>query len=90
LNAEPPNYFAVTREDIKRVLQKYIVPARRTLVEVRPIGMADTPKTAPPAVRPAAQKMRPNDKSASRTGKGSHGKEIEGGRHKPHHKKEGP
>jgi zinc protease len=90
LNAEPANYFAVTRDDIKRVLQKYVIPARRTLVEVRPTGMADAPKTPAPGVRPAAQKTKPNDKNASKPGKGLHGKEVEGGRHKPHHKKEAP
>jgi predicted Zn-dependent peptidase len=85
LNNEPPAYFAVTKEDIKRVMSKYIVPQRRTLVEVRPTGMPDAP--AKPAAHPAPDK-RPPDKPTSKTGKGLHGKEIEGGRHKPHQKKE--
>jgi zinc protease len=90
LNAEPANYFAVTRDDIKRVMAKYILPARRTLVEVRPNGMVEPQKPAGPAMRPAAQKNHPPDKHTSKTGKGSRGKEIEGGRHKPKHKKEAP
>jgi zinc protease len=92
LNAEPPNYFAVTRDDIKRVLTKYIVPTRRSLVEVRPTGMVDTPKPSAPGDRsvvPAKGKASDKDKNPSKTGKGLHGKEIEGGRHK-HHKKEAP
>ncbi len=92
LNAEPGNYFAVTKDDIKRVVAKYILPTRRSLVEVRPTGMVDTPKPSAPGDHPpAAAKTRPSDKdkNASKTGKGLHGKEIEGGRHK-RHKKEAP
>jgi zinc protease len=90
LNAEPPNYFAVTKEDIKRVMAKYIIPARRSLVEVRPTGMVEPPKPAAPAVRPAAQKTRGPEKSSTLKTKGTHGKEIEGGKHKPRKKKEAP
>src|SRR6185295_3255662 len=93
LNAEPPNYFAVTKDDIKRVMAKYVIPARKTLVEVRPTGMVEPPR-APAAVRPAAQKTRPDEKATKekgKTGKGSTlGKEKEGGKHKPKHKKEAP
>jgi predicted Zn-dependent peptidase len=93
LNGEPPNYFAVTRDDIKRVMAKYVVPARRSLVEVRPTGMVDAPpKAAPPAaLHPAAApppKGHPTDKTTTKAGKGLHGKEIEGGKHRPRHKKE--
>ncbi|HEX9295768.1 MAG TPA: pitrilysin family protein [Polyangiaceae bacterium] len=86
LNDEPSKYFAVTRDDIKRVLAKYIVPARRTLVDVRPAGLVEPTKPAP-AVRPAAQaSARPPDKSKALT----HGKEVEGGLRGPRRKKETP
>jgi len=86
LNDEPSKYFAVTRDDIKRVLAKYIIPARRTIVEVRPTGMVDTPKAASP-VRPAsAAAARPVDKGKALT----HGKEVEGGLRGPKRKKEAP
>jgi len=94
LNAEQPNYFAVTKDDIKRVMAKYVLPARKTIVEVRPTGMVDTPRAPAAAVRPAAQKTRPDEKATKekgKTGKGSSlGKEKEGGKHKPKHKKEAP
>ncbi len=90
LNGEPPNYFAVTRDDIKRVLAKYVVLGRRTLVEVRPTGMIEPTKSTAPAKPVAPPKGHPIDKPTSKTTKGAHGKEIEGGRHKPHHKKEAP
>jgi predicted Zn-dependent peptidase len=89
LNGEPPAYFAVTKEDIKRVMTKYVVPMRRTLVEVRPTGMVDAPGKPAAAVHPASDKGHPSDKASSKSGKGLHGKEIEGGKHKPtKHKKE--
>jgi predicted Zn-dependent peptidase len=93
LNGEPPAYFAVTKDDIKRVTAKYIAPQRRTLVEVRPTGMVDAPaKPVAAAVHPVSDKTdkaHPSDKASSKTGKGLHGKEIEGGKHKPvKHKKE--
>jgi predicted Zn-dependent peptidase len=90
LNAEPANYFAVGRDDIKRVLAKYIVAGRRTLVEVRPTGMVEPQKPAAPAMRPSAQKIHTPDKRTTKNGKGLHGKEIEGGKHKPKHKKDAP
>jgi predicted Zn-dependent peptidase len=92
LNTEPANYFAVTKDDIKRVAAKYMIAARRTLVEVRPTGMVDTPK-APPAVHPASMPKghAPDKSTIAKPGKGSSlGKEKEGGRHKPKHKKETP
>src|SRR5207248_4261499 len=90
LNAEPPNYFAVTRDDIKRVMAKYIVPARRTLVEVRPTGMVDAPAKSGAPAQSGPPKPRLSDKANSKAGKGPHGKEVEGGRHKPRRKKETP
>jgi zinc protease len=36
LNAELDKYLAVTKDDIKRVVAKYLTPARRSLVEVKP------------------------------------------------------
>jgi zinc protease len=36
LNGELERYLAVTKEDIKRVTGKFLVPGRRTLVEVKP------------------------------------------------------
>ncbi len=86
LNSEPPNYFAVTKEDIKRVVGKYIVPQRRSLVEVRPTGMVDAPPK-PNWPHPPPDKAHPTEKASSKTGKGLHGKEVEGGKHKPHHNK---
>ncbi len=90
LNAEPPNYFAVTKDDIKRVMAKYVVTAKKTIVEVRPTGMVDTPRAPAPAAHPAVPKTRPLEKTTTK-GKGSSlGKEKEGGKHKPRHKKEAP
>ena len=92
LNAEPAKYFAVTKDDIKRVLAKYVVPARRTVVEVRPTGMVDPPpKAAPvPAVpKPiAGLKTKPleKDRVTKTTKASSLGKEKEGGLHKPKRK----
>jgi predicted Zn-dependent peptidase len=90
LNGEPAKYFAVTKDDIQRVMRKYLVPARRTTVEVRPTGMVDPP---PPAPAPrAAAPAKPHDKSANaKNGKPSWiGKEIEGGKHKPRPHKDKP
>jgi predicted Zn-dependent peptidase len=36
LNGELDRYLAVTKDDIKRVTGKYLVPSRRSLVEVKP------------------------------------------------------
>jgi zinc protease len=36
LNAELDKYLAVTKDDIKRVTAKYLTPARRSVVEVKP------------------------------------------------------
>jgi zinc protease len=36
LNGELDRYLAVTKDDIKRVVAKYLTPARRSLVEVKP------------------------------------------------------
>jgi predicted Zn-dependent peptidase len=94
LNGEPANYFAVTKDDIKRVMAKYLVLVRRTVVEVRPTGMVDTPRAPVPAgARPAAQKTKDDTgktKDKSKSKGSSLGKEKEGGKHKPKHKKEAP
>lgn len=36
LNAELDKFLAVTKEDVKRVTAKYLVPSRRSVVEVKP------------------------------------------------------
>jgi zinc protease len=41
LNVELDKYLAVTREDIKRVVSKYLTPARRSVVEVKPGDRSD-------------------------------------------------
>lgn len=46
LNGELDRFLAVTPEDIKRVTAKYLTPARRTLVEVKP-GLRDAAAPAP-------------------------------------------
>jgi predicted Zn-dependent peptidase len=38
LNGELDRYLAVTKDDMKRVTAKYLVPTRRSLVEVKPGG----------------------------------------------------
>jgi zinc protease len=48
LNGELDRYLAVTPEDMKRVTAKYLTPARRTLVEVKP-GQREAPPAAVPA-----------------------------------------
>ncbi len=85
LSSEPANYFAVTKEDIKRVVAKYIVPGRRSLVEVRPTGMVDAPPKPNWPTHPTNDKAHPADKTSSKSSKGLHGKEVEGGKHKPRH-----
>jgi zinc protease len=97
LNAEPDKYFAVTKDDIKRVMAKYLTPARRTIVDVRPAGMVDPParKPAPvvmaPAATPLGTRKTLEKTTAAKTAKGSSlGKEREGGQHKPRHRKDTP
>ncbi len=41
LNAELDKFLAVTKDDIKRVTAKYLVPARRSVVEVKPGATGD-------------------------------------------------
>jgi zinc protease len=97
INVEPIRYLAVTKEDIARVTSRYLVASRRTLVEARPAGVPDAPpahKTAavprnPPAAAGRAAPSRPAERGAKVTRGSSLGKEREGGRHKPRHKKEG-
>ena len=93
LNGEPAKFFAVTKDDIKRVMAKYLVPARRTLVEVRPTGMVDPPPKAPPAPLPISKpivglktKLLEKDRVTKTTKASSLGKEKEGGLHKPKRK----
>jgi zinc protease len=43
LNGELDRYLAVTREDVSRVVARYLVPARRSRVEVRPAQEGRTP-----------------------------------------------
>ena len=61
LNTEPAKYFAVTKDDIKRTVARYLSPARRSLVEVSPTenAAAESAKTGagdhaanPPPPRP--------------------------------------
>ena len=47
LDAELDKYLAVTKDDIKRVVAKYLTPARRSLVEVKPGRRSDAPGTPP-------------------------------------------
>jgi zinc protease len=44
LNAELGRYLAVSRDDVQRVVSKFLTPARRTLVEVRPPATAAKPE----------------------------------------------
>jgi predicted Zn-dependent peptidase len=89
LNGEPARYFAVTKDDIKRVMAKYIAPARRTVVEVRPTGMVDPPPKPVPAAAPVNKpisglktKLLDKDRVTKTTKASSLGKEKEGGLHK--------
>ena len=94
LNGEPARYFAVTKDDIKRVMAKYIAPARRTLVEVRPTGMVDPPPKPPapfsiankPIVGLKTRPVADKDRTAKSSKGSSLGKEKEGGLHKPKRK----
>jgi hypothetical protein len=83
----------VTKDDIKRVMAKYIAPARRTVVEVRPTGMVDPPPKPAPAAAPVNKpisglKTKPleKDRVTKTTKASSLGKEKEGGLHKPKRK----
>lgn len=53
LDGELDRYLAVTRDDVARVVARYLTPARRNLVEVKP-GAVTT--TAEPAVAPKGGK----------------------------------
>jgi predicted Zn-dependent peptidase len=93
LNGEPAKYFEVTKDDIKRVMTKYMVSARRTVVEVRPTGMVDPPPKPAPAAAPVKKeivglKTKPleKDRVIKTTKASSLGKEKEGGLHKPKRK----
>jgi zinc protease len=93
LNTEPTRFLSVTKDDIARVTSRFLVPARRTLVEARPAGVPDSPPAHNAAAAPAASgraaTARPAARGAKTTKGSSLGKEREGGRHKPRHKKEG-
>jgi zinc protease len=91
LNGEPAKFFAVTKDDVKRVMAKYMVPARRTVIEVRPTGMVDPPPKAPaPAVQKPIVGLKtkplPEKEKTAKITKSSLGKEKEGGLHKPKRK----
>ena len=94
LNAEPANYLAVTKDDIKRVVAKYLVPARSTLVEVAAHRHGRHAARARGGGRPRRRNRDTDDKRRRRTrarrARPSLGKEKEGGKHKPKHKKEAP
>ncbi len=46
LNVELDKYLAVTKDDIKRVVAKYLTPARRSVVEVKPGERSDKAEKA--------------------------------------------
>ncbi|APR84886.1 Zinc protease [Minicystis rosea] len=56
LAGELPRYFAVGKDDIKRVVDKHLGPTRRTLVETVPLDHGDAKEGAgkPAAAKPAA------------------------------------
>jgi len=94
LNNEPARYFAVTKDDIARAVSRWLVPARRTLVEARPTGIPEAPtrKAVQPGRVPATSGHlapgRSTEKGTKVTRGSTLGKEREGGRHKPRRKKE--
>jgi predicted Zn-dependent peptidase len=65
LNAELDKYLAVTKEDVSRVVAKYLVPEHRSRVEVKPAAAPDA--DAADAKKPPADKA---DKKAGTPGKG--------------------
>jgi zinc protease len=87
ISGEPAKYFAVSKEDIKRVTAQYLVPAHRVAVEVRPTGMTESPpRPAPARATPPPQK---GGKNGTKIKHGlALGKEREGGLHKSKRKKE--
>jgi predicted Zn-dependent peptidase len=62
LNAELDKYLAVTKEDVSRVVAKYLVPEHRSRVEVKPAAAPDTDAKQGPADKA--------DKKAGTPGKG--------------------
>jgi predicted Zn-dependent peptidase len=53
LEKELARYLAVTKDDVKRVVQKYLVPTRRSLVETVP---AEEKQAKDAAKKPAGRK----------------------------------
>lgn len=51
INSELERYMAVSAEDIRRVVGKYLTKARRSTVEVKPsaVALAEAPHEAPAA-----------------------------------------
>jgi zinc protease len=76
LSAELARYLAVGKDDVKRVVAKYLGPTRRTLVEARPAGTpapaeAEPHHAAPGAEKPkAAPAGKANGKKDKKTKKG--------------------
>jgi predicted Zn-dependent peptidase len=60
LNAELDKYLAVTKDDVTRVVAKYLVPTHRSRVEVKP---------APTEAKPTADSARPNASKQSKRSK---------------------
>ena len=64
VNAELDHYFAVTKDDLKRVVMQHLGPTRRTIVETYP---ADAQPAAPPKPAPAVAST--GDGGAKKPGK---------------------
>jgi predicted Zn-dependent peptidase len=73
VNAELGKYLAVTRDDIRRVVAKYLVPSRRASVEVKPgLRAEDEAETAPRApARPAPPRSTGAAPAAPKNGAGA-------------------
>ncbi|HVY47839.1 MAG TPA: pitrilysin family protein, partial [Minicystis sp.] len=77
LNGELPRYFAVSKDDVKRVVAQYLAPTRRTIVETAPPARPDAappPKkkktpSAPAATKKAADKKAADKKAPKKKGK---------------------
>lgn len=59
LNTELSRYLAVTKADIKRVVGKYLTPARRSRIEVKPAATSTAAPAAPAAPAAAAAPTAP-------------------------------
>ena len=63
LSAEPPKYFAVTKDDVKRVTAQYLAPARRRSWRCGPPAWPKSPPP-PPRVKAAAVPAPPKGAKA--------------------------